>query len=423
MNRTGRILATLAGLAGGAAWADDLGTVTLFGQEYRLQRFLYSEEVFWEDQASCGNPPGTLIYLVEAEGTHYVGNNKLYFATNELDAQLTYDNQVIEVNLDTDAQGHVTGLSFSRVVVANDRDIPNQPDCTTGENYSIHPRGVTVNQGSTGIGANGGVIIVSNNEEAFAYDPATGQPYPPPFRFSLLPHNGNSEDIAFVPSAPLPGGGTQDMFYTVDQGSDRVVRFSTSGAFIDFFPIGGGVNPQVGLAEAKGLTYLPDVPTFPAPFRGRGGVVLVVYDETGPGLHAFTLSGQEIAYEPLVADGVPLFDIDGNPDLQLESGANDPATGRLFFTLQNSSFVDDFFFVLTPTGGPTGCPQPGCDSGGLDVDFDDDCAITIADLTYFLSNFGLDPCPPDMDINRDGLCDGNLSGLTNLLSRFGNDCR
>lgn len=73
-------------------------------------------------------------------------------------------------------------------------------------------------------------------------------------------------------------------------------------------------------------------------------------------------------------------------------------------------------------GVTTGCPLAGCDSEGVDVDFDDDCAISLSDLAYFLGNFGLTDCPSNMDIDDDGDCDGDLAGLALLLSRFGNIC-
>lgn len=73
-------------------------------------------------------------------------------------------------------------------------------------------------------------------------------------------------------------------------------------------------------------------------------------------------------------------------------------------------------------GVSTGCPNPGCDSGGIDTDFDDDCQIGLSDLAYFLGNFGVTECPPDMDIDGDGDCDGDLAGLAQLLGRFGNNC-
>jgi hypothetical protein len=73
-------------------------------------------------------------------------------------------------------------------------------------------------------------------------------------------------------------------------------------------------------------------------------------------------------------------------------------------------------------GVSAGCPNAGCDSGGIDVDFDNDCSIGLSDLAYFLGNFGVADCPPDMDIDGDGDCDGDLSGLALLLSRFGNNC-
>ncbi len=67
---------------------------------------------------------------------------------------------------------------------------------------------------------------------------------------------------------------------------------------------------------------------------------------------------------------------------------------------------------------PPGCSLPGCDSGGLDADLDDDCEITLADLSALLSNFGT--AGPVGDIDGNGTVD--LSDLSGLLSRFGNIC-
>lgn len=68
------------------------------------------------------------------------------------------------------------------------------------------------------------------------------------------------------------------------------------------------------------------------------------------------------------------------------------------------------------TGG--GCPQAGCDDGGMDADLDDDCEVTFADLAILLSNYGQHV--PAGDIDASGLVD--LADLSILLTRFGNVC-
>lgn len=84
-----------------------------------------------------------------------------------------------------------------------------------------------------------------------------------------------------------------------------------------------------------------------------------------------------------------------------------------------NGYLNDFKIEAIGGGG---CPNPGCDSDGVDIDFDNDCIVGLSDLAYFLANFGVNPCPPDMDIDGDGDCDGDLAGLAQLLGRFGNNC-
>lgn len=73
------------------------------------------------------------------------------------------------------------------------------------------------------------------------------------------------------------------------------------------------------------------------------------------------------------------------------------------------------------TGG-SGCPQVGCDNGGIDVDFDDDCQVTLTDVALLLANFGTTGAP-----GRPGDADGNgavsLNDLSLVLTRFGNNCQ
>jgi uncharacterized repeat protein (TIGR01451 family) len=67
---------------------------------------------------------------------------------------------------------------------------------------------------------------------------------------------------------------------------------------------------------------------------------------------------------------------------------------------------------------PTGCPGAGCDDGGVDADFDDDCIVSLSDLSILLGNFGGSGSVGDT--NGDAVVD--LADLANLLARFGNDC-
>lgn len=67
-----------------------------------------------------------------------------------------------------------------------------------------------------------------------------------------------------------------------------------------------------------------------------------------------------------------------------------------------------------------GCPLAGCDSGGIDVDLNNDCEISINDLTLLLGHFG--NVGPNIvgDVDNDG--DVDINDLTQLLGRFGNIC-
>lgn len=82
----------------------------------------------------------------------------------------------------------------------------------------------------------------------------------------------------------------------------------------------------------------------------------------------------------------------------------------------NTAGFDNEAWALTVTGG--GCPLPGCDSGGLDADLDNDCEITLGDLAILLSAFG--SAGPVGDIDGNGVVE--LADLATLLSRYGNIC-
>lgn len=70
--------------------------------------------------------------------------------------------------------------------------------------------------------------------------------------------------------------------------------------------------------------------------------------------------------------------------------------------------------------GGASCPQPGCDSGGVDADNDNDCDVDIRDLTNLLSEFGA-AGGAISDTDNDG--DVDVQDLANLLARFGSVCR
>lgn len=76
--------------------------------------------------------------------------------------------------------------------------------------------------------------------------------------------------------------------------------------------------------------------------------------------------------------------------------------------------------IYTDTG--EGCPQPGCDDGGIDVDLDGNCIVNLSDLTQLLAGFGTPSGATNEQGDVDGDGDVDLTDLTNLLARFGNMC-
>lgn len=74
-------------------------------------------------------------------------------------------------------------------------------------------------------------------------------------------------------------------------------------------------------------------------------------------------------------------------------------------------------------GGATGCPNPGCDSGGTDADFDNNCVVNLTDLATLLANFGRASGASNATGDTDGDGDTDLTDLANLLARFGMNCQ
>src|SRR5262249_7973112 len=67
-----------------------------------------------------------------------------------------------------------------------------------------------------------------------------------------------------------------------------------------------------------------------------------------------------------------------------------------------------------------GCPLPGCDNGGIDVDLDNNCEVSISDLAILLAHFGQLGAGTPGDVDNDG--DVDINDLAALLGRFGNVC-
>ena len=73
-------------------------------------------------------------------------------------------------------------------------------------------------------------------------------------------------------------------------------------------------------------------------------------------------------------------------------------------------------------GCVTGCPNPGCDDGGVDADFNDDCNVNLTDLATLLANFGTATGATNASGDTDANGDVVLTDLANTLARFGNVC-
>lgn len=70
----------------------------------------------------------------------------------------------------------------------------------------------------------------------------------------------------------------------------------------------------------------------------------------------------------------------------------------------------------------TTCPLAGCDDGGVDADFDNNCEVNLTDLATLLGNFGTSSGATNATGDTDANGDVSLTDLANLLGRFGNVC-
>lgn len=73
-------------------------------------------------------------------------------------------------------------------------------------------------------------------------------------------------------------------------------------------------------------------------------------------------------------------------------------------------------------GCVTGCPNAGCDDGGVDADFENNCEVNLTDLAILLANFGTATGATNATGDTDGNGDVVLTDLANTLARFGNVC-
>jgi hypothetical protein len=375
-----------------AALATDLPNITLFGQEYAVQRFDYGS-VQWPDPLD----PNFNLQLLEVEGAHYLGNDRLLLSADGLDALLSYKNWVVEVQLVRDSSGKVTGLQYVRTVVINDPIDPNFGG------FDLSPCGVTINTSTTGLGANGNLIIGdSEANRAVGYTLATGVQLGD---WTGGIENPSWDDLAFVP--------TNSRVYTINEDGFALVSYTTAGSFIASTPIPGltALNPTAIPGSPKGMTFIADTATAPAAIRRPGGTILVTLDDNNPGLQVFDLTGAVIATAPLtdnpVIGGVSLLDQGAGctARLQLESAAYDAATGTIFLINEGNFTSCSGFYILTPL--------PSCDA-----DFNGDGSVDFFDYLDFVAAFDAEDA--SADFNNDGSID--FFDYLDFVAAFDADC-
>ncbi|MFN7019998.1 MAG: GC-type dockerin domain-anchored protein [Phycisphaerales bacterium] len=388
-------LVCAAGLVGLASAAASGQTITLFGKQYEVRRFDYSQSVLMPNIAFPSDPP---IPLFEAEGVHYVGGNRLIMSADDI-ADIAIgnpDNWFVEVSVLTSGC-RVTGIAYSRTVATVD---------AATDGYDPNPSGVTVNSGLTGLSAEGNLVVCGGAGRLYGFSlaPATfGQPieFPQSSGCLAIPgtcgidisgSNQNAEDVAYVPG----DGARPDQFFVINQdlvGLDGagIERWSSTGTLLGSFVVGGAVEPGLNGGVAKGVVYLPDSPNLPASIRRPEGIVLISFDRNFPALQAFDLNGNLLATEYLTVSGTPAppfrLDMSGcSQRMHIESIAADPATGRLFLVNQGSFLTCNYMWVLTPTR----CVGDFNNAGGT----------TVQDIFDFLNAYFT--ADPAADVNCSG---------------------
>ncbi len=386
------------------AGAIDLSPITLFGQQYNVQRFDYTQSVQWPDPLF----PAANLNLIEVEGAHYLGNDRMLLSTDGLDSLGSYKNWVIEVSLTRGPDGRYNGLTYVRTVVVNDPITPSLGG------FDLSPCGLTINTGANGLAANGELLIGDSEVNGVkGYSIATGAQLG---GWSGGLENDSFDDLAYAP--------TDDRVYTINEDGFALVSYQTDGAYVASTTIPGlaALNPIAVPGSAKGMVFLPDAPTVPAAIRHPGGSILVTLDDNNPGLQVFSLSGAVLATEPLtdepVFSGTSLLEQEplcANP-LQLESAAFDASTGTIFlinegsFTscsgfyvltpvqvcvgdLNNDTFVDDADFVIFATAyNILDCADPAMPAG-CPADLNDDSFVDDADFVLFAGAYNELLCP------------------------------
>lgn len=371
-------------LVAGSALAVDLNDITLFGQSYRVQRFSYA--VDYVDPTD----PNFTITLTEVEGAQWIGDDAFLLSTDNADFFGSAKNQVVQLRFTRDGMGEVDGVEFLAVRVVND------PALGFGT-VDISPSGISLNTGSAGLAANGGILVAdSENQFIRGFDFVTGAPVG---EFNASP-NTEIDDVEFIASLGQVWSVREDVPAFVD-------RHDVGGMYLGSFPIAANVDPSIG-GSPKGLVYLPASGAYPMLLSG--GAALVTLDDDGPGIQAFDLGGGLIGFEPLTDDGTaagnPLLQTPDGGQLIIEAAMTIPETGQIILVNQGDVLLDQVLFVLTPI------PCEGDTNG--------DNAVNFTDLNSVLSAFGMTGDGLEGDVNGDGVV--NFEDLNVVLSNFGADC-
>ncbi|MFZ4575415.1 MAG: hypothetical protein ACOYN0_13530, partial [Phycisphaerales bacterium] len=208
--------AALAACIAAPALAEDVGSLTLFGQRYNITRLNYSD-VTWPDPLF----PGFNLSLNEVEGAHWLGNDRILLSSDAGDAQLSVKNWVLELRIVRDDTGAATGLEYVRTVIAND------PNLIQYGGFDLNPCGITINTTTTGLAPN--AYLVGNSEanrvDGYNLDGSYAGNFPGGIE------NNSFDDLAFSP--------TNNLVYTINEDGERLVTFTTAGAFVASTPFIG----------------------------------------------------------------------------------------------------------------------------------------------------------------------------------------
>lgn len=360
------------------ALADDLGVWNLFDQPYRIHRFDYDAQVRFPDART----PSRTISLNGVTGAHDLGGGHFLVSSNtQHNAPSTsYKNYVIEVRLQTDPEGHPTGLSYLRTILTND---------VTRDGYDLDPRGVTINETLMGLGSGADLVVASGGNMLRAFDFPAGTPVPwnggPTNGFTTSTINFSTEDVVFVPQ--------RNTFYTAYRTPESTITsFNRFGRIGPAFRVGKKISNTRGLPA--GLTLLQPSSTFPRVFDSAPAV-MVCLDNFGPGLEVYDIDSRPLGFEPLsnlLTPGRTPLPLHGSTqELWLSAVTADFITGRIMLFNRGNGAGQTDVFVLTPI--PVPCP----------ADFNLDGAADFFDYDDFSNEFNLGR--PRADFNHDGAVD------------------